>query len=108
MYLTPIQTVKAEANQSNPEYAKNQDITAPPDPIAEGSTSDVPIHGEKSNIQFFPTPSVSYEPMFASLEKQAGSLCIGVLVAIIILGKMFGGSLLGLIPLSMCVSCDPL
>ena len=97
--------MKAEANQSNPEYAKNQDITAPPDPIAEGSTSDVPIHGEKSNIQFFPTPSVSYEPMFASLEKQAGSLCIGVFIAIVILGKMFGGSLKGLIPLSMCVSC---
>ena len=66
--------------------------------------SSTSIHGEKSNIQFFPTPSVSYEPMFASLEKQAGTLCVGVLLAVVILGKMFGGSLKGLIPLSMCVA----
>ncbi|MCJ1313286.1 hypothetical protein MMC25_006963 [Agyrium rufum] len=97
-------TVKIDPNQSNPEYAHKQDITAPPDPVAEGATSDVPIHGEKSNIQFFPTPSVSYEPMFASLEKQASALCIGILIAVIVLGKMFGGSLKGLIPLSACVA----
>ena len=102
--LITLKTIKAEANQSNPEYKHNQDVTAPPDPIAEGSTSDVPIHGEKSNIQFFPTPSVSYEPMFASLEKQAGTLCIGVLLAVILLGKMFGGSLKGLIPTAACIS----
>lgn len=96
--------VKTDASQSNPEYARNQDITAPPDPVADGSTSDVPIHGEKTNILFHPTPSVSYEPMFASLEKRAGGLCIGVCLAIIILGKMFGGSLKGLIPTSMCIA----
>ena len=96
--------VKTDAKQSNPEYKHNQDVTAPPDPVAEGSTSDVPIHGEKTNILFHPTPSVSYEPMFASLEKRAGGLCIGVCVAIVILGKMFGGSLKGLIPTSMCIA----
>jgi Ca2+-dependent lipid-binding protein len=95
--------VKTDAHQSNPEYKHNQDITAPPDPVEPGSTSDVPIHGEKTNILFHPTPSVSYEPFFASMEKQASGLCIGVFLAIVILGKMFGGSLLGLVPLAACV-----
>lgn len=97
-------TVKTDPSQKNPEYKRNQDVTAPPDPVAEGSTSDVPIHGEKTNILFHPTPSVSYEPMFAALETRAGALCIGVLLAIIILGKMFGGSLKGLIPTAACIS----
>ena len=97
-------TVKTEATQSNPEYKQKQDITAPPDPVEPGSTSDVPIHGEKTNILFHPTPSISYEPMFAELEKRAGGLCIGIVLAITILGKMFGGSLKGLIPLAMCVA----
>ncbi|KAI4102452.1 MAG: hypothetical protein L6R37_004391 [Teloschistes peruensis] len=97
-------TVKTDPSQTNPEYAHNQDVTAPPDPVAEGSTSDVPIHGEKTNILFHPTPSVSYEPMFASLEKRAGGLCIGVCLAIIILGKLFGASLKGLIPTSFCIA----
>lgn len=42
--------------------------------------------------------------MFAALEKRTSILCVGVLVAIIVLGKMFGGALYGLIPLAMCVS----
>lgn len=95
--------VKTDASQSNPEYKHTQDITAPPDPVADGSTSDVPIHGEKTNILFHPTPSVSYEPMFAALENRASGLCIGVFVAIILLGKMFGASLKGLIPTAMCI-----
>ncbi len=102
--LTLIQTVKTDPHQSNPEYKENQDITAPPDPIAEGSTSDVPIHGEKTNILFHPTPSVSYEPTFAALETRAGALCIGVFLAVVILGNMFGGSLFGLIPTAGCVA----
>jgi hypothetical protein len=97
-------TVATDASQKNPEYKEKQDITAPPDPIAEGSTSDVPIHGEKTNILFHPTPSVSYEPMFEALEKRAGGLCLGILLSIVILGKMFGGSLKGLIPLGMCLA----
>ncbi|KAK4987714.1 hypothetical protein LTR66_002656 [Elasticomyces elasticus] len=96
--------VKTDASQQNDEYKHNQDITSPPDPVAEGSTSDVPIHGEKTNILFHPTPSVSYEPTFQALEKKATVLCIGLLVAIVVLGKMFGGSLKGLIPLAMCVA----
>ncbi|OCT44234.1 meiotically up-regulated protein [Cladophialophora carrionii] len=97
-------TVGTDPSQKNPEYKEKQDITAPPDPIAEGSTSDVPIHGEKTNILFHPTPSVSYEPMFEALEKRAGGLCIAILLSVVILGKMFGGSLKGLIPLGMCLA----
>ena len=41
--------------------------------------------------------------MFASLENRATGLCIGVFAAIVILGKMFGGSLKGLIPTAMCI-----
>ncbi|KAH7122328.1 hypothetical protein B0J11DRAFT_335917 [Dendryphion nanum] len=96
--------VKTDPTQSQEEYKYNQDITAPPDPIAEGTTSDVPIHGEKTNILFHPTPSVSYEPTFAALEKRAGILCIGIFAATTIVGKMFGGALKGLIPLGMCLS----
>ncbi|KAF2017132.1 hypothetical protein BU24DRAFT_144104 [Aaosphaeria arxii CBS 175.79] len=90
--------------QSLEEYKYNQDVTAPPDPIAEGSTSDVPIHGEKTNILFHPTPAVSYEPMFVEIEKRAGVLSIAILAATVIVGKMFGGALKGLIPLGMCLS----
>jgi len=80
------------------------DVTAPPDPVAEGTMSDVPIHGEKTNILFHPTPSVSYEPTFKALEKNTGFLCVGILLSVVILGKMFGGSLVGLIPLGMCLA----
>ncbi|TVY13257.1 Meiotically up-regulated gene 190 protein [Lachnellula arida] len=96
--------VKTEATQSGEEYRNNQDITAPPDPVEPGSTSDVPLHGEKTNILFHPTPSVSYEPMYVALEKRTTILCAGILIAIVVLGKMFGGALYGLIPLGMCVS----
>jgi hypothetical protein len=96
--------VKTEASQSGEEYSNNQDITAPPDPVVPRSTSDVPIHGEKTNILFHPTPSVSYEPMFKILEKRTTVLCTGVFLAIVVLGKMFGGALYGLIPLAMCIT----
>lgn len=72
--------------------------------MAEGTTSDVPIHGEKTNILFHPTPSVSYEPMFKTLERRANGLCIGIFFAIVVCGKLFGGSLKGLIPLSICIA----
>jgi hypothetical protein len=42
--------------------------------------------------------------MFASLEKRAGGLCIAILIAIMVVGKMFGGSLKGLIPLAACIA----
>ena len=86
---------------SGDEYKNAQDTTAPPDPVHPGSTSDVPIHGEKTNILFHPTPTISYEPMFERLEKRTSILCICVLAAIIVVGKMFGGSLYGLVPLEI-------
>lgn len=98
------QDVQTSADQDLAEYKEKQDITAPPDPIAEGTTSDVPIRGEKTNVLFHPTPTVSYQPMFDSLQKRATGLCIGIPVAIIILGRMCGGSLWGLIPLAACVT----
>lgn len=96
--------VKTDANQSGEEYRNNQDITAPPDPIAPGTTSDVPIRGEKTNVLFHPTPSVSYEPMFEALEQRTNLLSAAIFIAIVVLGKMFGGALYGLIPLAMCIS----
>lgn len=86
------------------DYKHNQDVTAPPDPVEPGSTSDVPIHGEKTNILFHPTPSVSYEPTFKMIEQRATILCIFLFLGTAIIGKMFGGSLKGLIPLGMCLS----
>ena len=41
--------------------------------------------------------------MYASLEKQADALCLTLFLAIVIVGKMFGGSLWGLIPLGACI-----
>jgi hypothetical protein len=42
--------------------------------------------------------------MFQALEQRAGFLCIGIVIAIVVLGKMFGGALKGLIPLSFCIA----
>ncbi|RFU28003.1 hypothetical protein B7463_g8327, partial [Scytalidium lignicola] len=96
--------VKTEATQSGEEYRKNQDITAPPDPVEPGTTSDVPIHGEKTNILFHPTPSVSYEPMFGKLEQRATIFSAVLFFAITIFGKMLGGKLYGLIPLGFAAA----
>jgi Ca2+-dependent lipid-binding protein len=98
-------TVKTDATQSGEEYRVAQDVTAPPDPVATGSTSDVPIHGEKTNVLFHPTPSITFEPMFEAIEARANVLCCAVLFAIVFIGKMFGGSLWGLIPLGVTVTC---
>jgi hypothetical protein len=43
--------------------------------------------------------------MFAGLEKQAGGLCIAIFTTVVILGKLFGGRLVGLIPLASCLTC---
>ncbi|KAF7717984.1 Uncharacterized protein PECH_004687 [Penicillium ucsense] len=95
---------QTSADQDPDTYKEKQDITAPPDPIAEGTTSDVPIRGEKTNILFHPTPTVNYKPMFDELEKRGTALCVGIALAIIFLGRVFGGSLLGLVPLAFCVT----
>jgi fatty acid desaturase len=42
--------------------------------------------------------------MFENIEKRATALCIGIFVAIIVLGRTFGGSLWGLIPLAICIT----
>ncbi|KAM0665415.1 hypothetical protein ACQRIU_005676 [Beauveria bassiana] len=97
-------TVPKPMDMSREEYRETMDISAPPDPVQEGTTSDVPIRSEKTSVLFYKTPSVSYEPMYESLEKRANGLCIGILVAIIFVGKFFGGKLLGLIPLGLCVA----
>lgn len=102
--LTMLQPVKVDPSQPLDEYKHNQDITSPPEPTAPGSTSDVPIHGEKTNILFHPTPSISYEPTFKALETKGGALCVGVFISIVVLGNMFGARLIGVIPLGMCVT----
>jgi Ca2+-dependent lipid-binding protein len=97
-------SVRTDPRQSGEEYREAQDVTAPPDPVAQGSTSDVPIHGEKTNVLFHPTPSVSFEPMFTAIEARASVLCAGIFFAIVFIGKLFGGKLLGLLPLGACVA----
>ncbi|CAG1981507.1 unnamed protein product [Fusarium graminearum] len=97
-------TIATSSKQSGEEYRYAQDVTAPPDPIQEGATSDVPIRSEKTSVVFYKTPSVSYEPMFAILEQRSNVLCAGIFCSIVFIGKMFGGRLLGLIPLGFCVA----
>lgn len=95
--------VKTGPEQEFSDYKEAQDVTAPPDPVAEGTTSDVPIRGEKTNVLFHPTPAISFKPMFQSLEKRATGLCVGFTLGILFVGRMFGGSLWGLIPLAACI-----
>ncbi|PNP38007.1 hypothetical protein TGAM01_v204747 [Trichoderma gamsii] len=97
-------TIAATSQQSGEEYRYAQDVTAPPDPIQEGSTSDVPIRSEKTSVLFYKTPSVSYEPMFTALEMRSNLLCAGIFMGIVFFGRLFGGRLLGLIPLAICVT----
>ncbi|KAG6009389.1 hypothetical protein E4U43_008734 [Claviceps pusilla] len=97
-------TVTVSHNQSGEEYRHAQDVTAPPDPVQEGATSDVPIRSEKTSVLFYKTPSVSYEPMFEALERRGNVLCSGIFFAIVIIGKLFGGRYLGLIPLALCIA----
>jgi Ca2+-dependent lipid-binding protein len=92
------------SKQSGEEYRRTQDIVAPPDPVQEGATSDVPLRSEKTSILFYKTPSVSYEPMFEALEMRGNVLCAGIFFAIVFVGKFFGGRLLGLIPLALFVA----
>jgi hypothetical protein len=42
--------------------------------------------------------------MYVQLEKRTYILCVGVLLSIVVLGKLFGGALYGLIPLGLRVS----
>ncbi|KAB8239364.1 C2 domain protein [Aspergillus alliaceus] len=103
LYANP-KDVRTSPSQSLKDYKENQDITAPPDPIAEGTTSDVPLHGEITNILFHPTPSISYKPMYDQLERRGTGLCIGIVFGILFVGRMFGGSLWALLPLAACIA----
>ncbi|KAH8706423.1 hypothetical protein BGZ61DRAFT_587622 [Ilyonectria robusta] len=96
-------TTATSSKQSGEEYRYAQDVTAPPE-AEKSSTSDVPIRSEKTSVLFYKTPSVSYEPMFGILEQRANVLCAGIFFGIVFLGKMFGGRLLGLVPLALCVA----
>ncbi|KAI5302839.1 hypothetical protein KEM56_000297 [Ascosphaera pollenicola] len=98
-------SVKTSPDQSMDDYKQNQDITAPPDPIASGTTSDVPIHGEKTNVLFYPTPSITYDVFFKQLEKRTYAVCGGCAVAILVIGKMGGASLKTLFILSIGITC---
>lgn len=42
--------------------------------------------------------------MFDDIEKRANGLVAGIFIGIIIVGRTFGGSLWGLIPLGACVA----
>lgn len=42
--------------------------------------------------------------MFDNIEKRANGLVAGIAIGIIIFGRIFGGSLWGLIPLAFCVA----
>lgn len=41
--------------------------------------------------------------MFEILEQRANVLCAGIFIAIVVVGKMLGGTLVGLLPLGFCV-----
>ncbi|KAI5291601.1 hypothetical protein KEM54_003046 [Ascosphaera aggregata] len=98
---TPVQT---SPDQSLDEYKENQDITAPPDPIAAGTTSDVPIHGEKTNVLYHPTPSITYDAFFKHLEQRTYVLCGGCALAILIIGTLGGGSVKTLLLLTIGIT----
>ncbi|RPB05375.1 hypothetical protein L873DRAFT_1662648 [Choiromyces venosus 120613-1] len=98
--------VQSSPTQPHDEYARKQDVTAPPEPIAPHSATDVPIHGEKTNVLFHPTPSLSLEhTVFKQVEKQSTLLCLGIFMSIILLGRfLLGSSVIGLLTTASLVS----
>ena len=42
--------------------------------------------------------------MFKELEKRAEALCIGIFAAIIVLGRLVGGNMMGVILLTVCIT----
>ncbi|KAK2850671.1 hypothetical protein FQN49_005438, partial [Arthroderma sp. PD_2] len=97
-------SIQTKSTQPLDEYKHTQDIVSPPEPIAAGTTSDVPIHGERTNILFHPTPSISYEPMFKVIEKKANILCSVIFVVILVIGRFAGGQIKWMLPLACCVA----
>ncbi|KAK2736603.1 hypothetical protein FQN57_000720 [Myotisia sp. PD_48] len=93
-------SLHTKPEQSLDEYKRVQDVTAPPEPIATGTTSDVPIHGEKTNILFHPTPSISFELTFKTLERHARILCAGIFASILVVSRFAGGKIMIYFPLA--------
>ncbi|KAF8454816.1 hypothetical protein BDZ91DRAFT_841556, partial [Kalaharituber pfeilii] len=72
-HTSPTQPLKS--------YAENQDNTSPPSPIAPHATTDVPLRpGQKTNVLFHPTPTISLEgnEVIKALEKKARRVCLGI------------------------------
>ncbi|RKF82781.1 Meiotically up-regulated gene 190 protein [Golovinomyces cichoracearum] len=98
-----VNTAKTDSSQSDEQYREGHEITSP-DPSGSNSTSDVPINCQKNTLLSHPTNSVSYEPLYESLEKSTNVLCVTIVMSILFFGKLVGGSLYGLIPLSLCIT----
>jgi len=80
--------VASSTEQSLDEYRHTQDVTAPPD-AEPGTTEDVPLKGEATNVLFHPVPGVDFTDGFAALERNTGMLCISIIVGIIALTWLF-------------------
>lgn len=63
----------------------------------------MPIHGEKTNVLFHPTPSISLEPMFKVIERRASVVCITVFFVILVSGRLAGGTVKGHLALAVGV-----
>lgn len=86
------QTVQTDANQPLPVYAEAQSQTSPPGRQSTRATHDVPIHGERTNVLFHPTPTITLEPMFSILEFRASMVCLGIAASTLIVGTIFGST----------------
>ena len=80
--------VGSSKDQTPEEYRKTQDDTAPPD-AQPGTTEDVPLKGESTNVLFHPTPGVDFTDGFAALEKNTAILCGVIVVGIIASTRVF-------------------
>lgn len=87
--------MKTTPHQQPKDYSKAQDVTAPPDPMAPDSTIDVPIHGDKTNLLFHPTPtlSLSSTEVIATLENRTKITCLVVIGLISGLPFLLPGSM---------------
>jgi Ca2+-dependent lipid-binding protein len=80
--------VGSSTKQSPEEYRKTQDDTAPPDAVP-GTTDDVPLKGEATNVLFHPTPAVDFAEGYKLLEKYTSSLCLMIIIGIIVATWLF-------------------
>lgn len=52
----------------------------------------MPIHGEKTNILFHPTPSIRFDCMFDTIEQEAIRVCVGSFLLVVFAGRLAGGN----------------